>query len=116
MSDASWNGLREHLPAVRRLVAKADALRSVSEAGPVIEAGPVEVQAGTLIRTARAGAKRRSTYRVEKVDSARGLFLREIWRSGGVWVESKTGAWSRIGSEIEVLQEVAPRAGDPVDD
>ncbi len=35
-----------------------------------------------------------------------------MWKSSGVWVESKYAAWSEFDGEVEVVAEVAPRAGD----
>lgn len=45
---------------------------------------------------------------------ARGALLREMWKSAGVWVESKSAAWSEVEGDLEVVAEVAPRAGDRV--
>jgi len=112
IEPSSWRGLREYLSALRGLQRKpiTEASERVASSSPKIaEGAPIRV--GMLIRTRVAGS-RRSTYRIEQFGPERLALLREMWRSGGRWVESKVARESALDTDTEVIAEVAPLAGD----
>ena len=100
--------LREYLPALRRLPARVAPDVQEPERAEVAE--PAVIRVGVLIRAARADAKRRSLFRVEALEEGRSALLREVWRSGGVWVESKRAARERSGRRDEAIVPTEPRS------
>jgi 5-methylcytosine-specific restriction endonuclease McrA len=122
-SPVSWDGLRRYLTVLRELLQEAttpaheagsDALDSPEVDDSVTAPAPAlhELRIGMFVRAVAVGKKQQRAYRVEEIGPTRVLMLREMWRSGGEWVESKRQVHAEIAAVLSVIAEVAPRQGD----
>lgn len=122
-SPVSWDGLRRYLTVLRKLLpeeaapahhAGSRALDSLEVDDPVTASDSAlnELRVGMFIRAVAVGKKQHRAYRVEEIGPTRVLLLREMWRSGGEWVESKRQVHAESAAVVSVIAEVAPRQGD----